>query len=254
MWVRGLALLVLCLGSVRPSFAQGGPPMLTDDPGTPGSGVWEINVAYQEQRTPQEWLRSLPHLDFNYGLGERIQLKFETGWVFVKAPDGAVSSGLDDSLLGVKWRFLDQARSGVDMSVYPQLQVENPTDSVAKGIAEPGPNFFLPVEIAHDFGGLRLVGEIGYQYFHAQQNEWVAGVLGSLQVSDTLELLAEVRSFTEKPLNRGEVLVNVGLRRALGSRFKLLASAGTGVTGGPQATSFIAYLGVQLVLGDDEKR
>ena len=64
------------------------------------------------------------------------------------------------------------------MSVYPQLQVENPTDSVAQGIAPAGPNFFLPVEIDHEFGKIRLVGEVGYQYFRAQENEWVVGTTG----------------------------------------------------------------------------
>ena len=38
------------------------------------------------------------------------------------------------------------------MSVYPQLQVENSTGSVARGIAQPGPNLFLPIEISREFG------------------------------------------------------------------------------------------------------
>lgn len=225
--------------------------MLTDDPGTPGSGVWEINAAYLEQRTDQERVRSFPHIDFNYGLGEHIQLKYETGWLFVDGPEGGgVTSGLDDSLLGLKWRFLDQVRTGVDMSVYPQLQVENSTGSVARGIAGPGPNLFLPMEIGRDFGKTKLIGEIGYQYFRAQENEWVVGLLGALEVSDTLELLAEVRSFSDKFLNRGDVVVNLGLRQALSSRVKLIASVGTGLTNGPDTTSFIAYLGVQVLLGE----
>jgi hypothetical protein len=253
-WARWLAVVALCITSL-PSFAQGGPPMLTDDPGTPGDGAWEINTAYMDQRTRQERVRSFPHVDFNYGLGDNIQLKYETGWVFADAPDGGgAKSGLDDLLLGLKWRFLDQARRGIDMSVYPQLQVENGTGSVARGIAQPGPNLFLPVEIARDFGKTKLVGEIGYQYFHAPQNEWVVGTLCALQVSDALELMAEVRSYSQNFLNRGDVIVNVGLRQALNSRFKLLASVGTGVTNGPDATSFIAYLGIQLALGEDKKQ
>ena len=78
----------------------------------------------------------------------------------------------------------------------------------------------------------------------------MVGVLGALEVSDALELIAEVRSFSEKFLNRGDVVVNVGLRRALGSRMKLLASVGTGFTNGPDTTSFVAYLGVQVVFGE----
>lgn len=224
--------------------------MLTDDPGTPGSGAWEINTAYVEQRTRQERLRSFPHVDFNYGLGDHVQLKYETGWLFADAPEGSgAKSGLDDSLLGLKWRFLDQERGGLDMSVYPQLQVENSTGSAARGIAEPGPNLFLPLEIGRDFGRTKLIAEVGYQYFRTQENEWVVGLLGALEVSDTLELLAEVRSFSEKLLNRGDVVVNVGLRQALSHRIRLLASVGTGLTNGPETTTFIAYLGVQLLLG-----
>jgi hypothetical protein len=221
--------------------------MLTDDPGTPGHGVWEINAAYLEQRTSLERVRSFPHVDFNYGLGEHIQLKYETGWLFVDGPEG-VTSGLDDSLLGLKWRFLDQQASGIDMSVYPQLQLENSTGSVARGVAERGPNLFLPVEIGRDFGSVKLNGELGYRYSRTEENQWVVGLLGALEVSGSLELLAEVRSVSEKFLNRGDVLLNLGLRQALGARIKLLASVGTGLTSGPDATSFIAYLGVQVSL------
>ena len=33
---------------------------------------------------------------------------------------------------------------------------------------------------------------------------------------------------------------------------KLLASVGTGLSSGPETTSFIAYLGVQVVLGEEK--
>jgi hypothetical protein len=246
---------VLCaLWFAAPEWAapQGGPPMLTDDPETPGAGNWEINTAYTEQRTNEEHLRSFPHIDFNYGLGEHIQLKYETGWLFADSPDG-VKSGLDDSLLGFKWRFLDQERGGVNMSVYPQLQVENNTGSASRGIAQPGPNLFLPVELSREFGKLKLVAEVGYQYFRTQDNEWVVGLLGRVEASDHLEVMAEVRNFSQKFLNQGDLVVNVGLRQTLSPKLRLLASVGTGLTNTPGATSFIAYLGIQLLLGDEQQ-
>ena len=51
------------------AFGQGGPPLLTDDPGTPGNRNWEINFAsmlvfIREQRYVQA-----PLLDVNCGLG-----------------------------------------------------------------------------------------------------------------------------------------------------------------------------------------
>jgi hypothetical protein len=230
-------------------LAQGGPPMLTDDPDTPGSGRWEINTAYTQQRTKQNRVRSFPHVDANYGLGERIQLKYETGWVYADVPDGGVKSGLDNSLIGLKWRFLDQDDVGFNISVYPQLEVENSTGSVARGIADPAPNFLLPFEISREFGSLKLIGELGYQFDRQDENEWVYGILGAIPVSEGLELLAEVRSIGQHLVNHSDVILNIGLRKDVGSRCKLLASVGTGVTNGPDSTSLIAYLGIQLRLG-----
>ncbi len=68
-------LLAVCALTPNDSFGQGGPPMLTDDPGTPGDGQWEINTAFLEDRTASTRARSFPHVDLNYGWGDHIQLK-----------------------------------------------------------------------------------------------------------------------------------------------------------------------------------
>src|SRR5436190_8802827 len=62
-------------------LAQGGPPLLTDDPGTPGNGNSELNLAFTLERFRHESLYEAPLLDFNYGVGERIQLKIELPWL-----------------------------------------------------------------------------------------------------------------------------------------------------------------------------
>jgi len=46
--------------------AQGGPPFITDDPGTPGDGNWETNVACITERHPDERIFNAPILDINY--------------------------------------------------------------------------------------------------------------------------------------------------------------------------------------------
>jgi len=240
---------MLCLVSAS-AFAQGGPPMLTDDPATPDANTWEINFAYAEQRNHQERLRSAPYVDFNYGFGDHVQLKYETRWLLSSSDDGGgTKSGLDNSLFGVKWRFLDEDSSGLDMSMYPQLELENFTGSVSRGIAEPGPNLFLPVEFGHTFGNIKLIGEAGYQYFHAGGNEWIFGLLAAMQASEKLELLAELRTFSEHFLNNADVIANVGFRHTLSDSLKLVGSVGTGLNNTTDSTTFIAYLGVQLILG-----
>src|SRR4051794_37439935 len=85
------------LGLVRLA-AQGGPPMITDDPGTPGDGHWEINVALTTERRPGERVTEMPLVDINYGIGDRLQLKYEAAWL--RVDDGAERhDGLSNSLL-----------------------------------------------------------------------------------------------------------------------------------------------------------
>src|SRR5438067_1001366 len=85
--------------------AQGGPPLLTDDPITPGDRHWEVNIALTAEHFRGERSYGAPLLDLNYGLGERIQLKWEVPWLMVQTPGAGTRSGLGDSKLGVKWRF-----------------------------------------------------------------------------------------------------------------------------------------------------
>lgn len=109
-----LCTLVLSGLRARPVFAQGGPPLITDDPGTPGDGRWEINIAFTVEKRKTERSYESPILDINYGLGERIQLKYEVPRLVLDEHGERTKNGLGSSLIGVKWRFFDQDRQGID--------------------------------------------------------------------------------------------------------------------------------------------
>ncbi len=110
-----VALMLLA----RLAAAQGGPPFRTDDPETPGNKHWEINFGFIGQRNPASGAYQVPDFDINYGLGDRIQLKYELpiaieetrpgGSLDPSAPptQGQVIGGLGESLMGVKWRFYE---------------------------------------------------------------------------------------------------------------------------------------------------
>ena len=61
--------------------------MITDDPGTPGPGKWENNIAIILEHRSGETSLDLPQFDLNYGIGEHIQLTtiLQAGAVMVKA-------------------------------------------------------------------------------------------------------------------------------------------------------------------------
>src|SRR5256885_3967950 len=98
------------------AMAQGGPPMATDDPQTPGNGKWEINLGALGTRTPTRKELNVPDADINYGLGERIQLKVDVPWSFAKESGEGWKSGLGTESVGVKWRFVDRGDDGISVS------------------------------------------------------------------------------------------------------------------------------------------
>src|SRR6476620_2976935 len=68
---------------VRDAFAQGGPPMITDDTETVPKHHFEINTALTMERGRDGTVYSVPDVDFNYGLNKRMQLRIETPWVLI---------------------------------------------------------------------------------------------------------------------------------------------------------------------------
>lgn len=250
---RRAALCVACL--LPPTFvaAQGGPPLLTDDPGTPGDGRFEVNLAITTEGDGDGRSWEAPLLDFNYGLGENVQLKYEVPWVFVDEHDDDARNGLGNSLVGVKWRFLDARGREPSMSIYPQVGFVNPGSSSGdRGIAEPGTSLLLPLQIEWDLGdgdvgGIGLGVEVGRQFSDVGDDGWIAGVAVSRFLDERFELLAEVHGEAEAGLDASQGVFNVGARAELAPGHVLLAAVGTGLWSDdserPDAT---AYVGIQL--------
>ena len=225
--------------------------MLTDDPDTPKDGRWEINVAYTDRGAPGERLRSLPHVDANYGWGERVQLKYETGLMWRQSDGTATQSGTDDALVGLKWRFFDQSEVGASVSTYPQFQFQNSHSAVVRGLADPAPNLFLPLEASRDFGRFVVVAELGRQFVHAGADLGTSGLLVAVPVGENFELLAEYRRSGPSFSGHGEAFANVGFRRRISPQIAALGSIGRGIAARADAPSSIAYLGLQFAFGKE---
>jgi hypothetical protein len=220
--------------------------MITDDPGTPGDGHWEINMAALANRTPRGNSYQLPLLDINYGLGDRLQFKYEVPWV---VDAGRSVSGLGNSLLGVKWRFYDAGASGWQVSTYPQVQFNTPSSaSPRRGLADPGTSYLLPLEIARSYSSLDINFEVGrWLRPAALADTWIAGAVIGREVRKSLEAIAELRVEANTGITQAELIANVGCRWDLSKRYTLLISAGRDLQNhlGP-ANTFFSYLGVQF--------
>lgn len=244
-------LVVLCaMLSAIPAAqasAQGGPPLLTDDPGTPGDGHWEINTAVTVERIMAATTVEVPLLDANYGWGDRVQLKYEIPLQVIEWEHGATRTGLGNSLLGVKWRFADAHHAGLDISVYPQFEFNNPTSAAERGVVEQGSALLLPVELARSWARVALNGEVGYQVVEEGDDRLRYGMAVGYDATEALELLAELHSESQADFSEEDLILEVGMRQDVASALTALFAIGTGI-GGPRSarSSLVAYVGLQV--------
>jgi hypothetical protein len=236
--------LSLALISSAACFAQGGPPMITDDPGTPGNGHWEINLGFTQETLSGQNNFAVPDLDVNYGAGDHLQINFEIP-ILLQASGGMVQFGLGNSKLGLKWRFLDQDKTGVNVSTYPHLIFNNPTNSVRNGLADEGSQVFLPIEISRQFQNFEIGAEVGINFQQHRPNELWFGVAGGYDVREGTELLAEIH--TIRGGGENESVFDLGSRVHLSRLNTLLLAAGRALPGSTASLPrFFLYAGLQF--------
>lgn len=229
---------LLVFGAHAALAEGGGPPMITDDTGTPGPGAWEINTAATAFRTHTEWESELPLIDINYGIGERIQLKYEVAWTRTHESGESTRSRLGDSLVGVKWRFYDEGETRWRISTYPQLDLSS---------ASEGTTLLLPVELDRHFEAFDVTVEVGRELPRHEAGSWYAGAVVGHSLNEDVQLLAEVHAGEIESTESGRFAVAAGARIGGMPLGTLLISLGREIGGGgaPRA-SLLGYLGWQF--------
>jgi hypothetical protein len=269
----GLLLLLVMYSGVSLAHAQGGPPFITDDPGTPGNKHWEINLGWIADHNPGNATYQTPDIDMNYGWGDRIQLKYELPMAVATDQNNTTRAGLGESLLGIKWRPYEYHRAGeaksdenmlFSLGTYPQASINNPTSAVRRGIVENGPQYYLPMEATAKVGPIDFNGEVGHWFGNKLiPSRWGRGLIAGHEFSERLELYGEIYDLQDAnrigavPKQR-ELTADVGGRQTLdrGGHLRLLFMGGRSiqaVTGENSEPNWIAYLGVQILLGPKEK-
>jgi hypothetical protein len=251
---RTLLAVIVCLSvpafAGPTAWADAGPPFLTNDPGTPGNGNWEINVAAMETTLPGESSWQLPQLDVNYGLGERVQLTVLIPYVVANVSGQPQASGWGNAFPGVKWRFFDQGEEGWQISTFPMYQTGLSTEAQSQGIGIAGPRFFLPLEVAHKVGSFTFNLEAGtYVPLHGD-HEHIVGLVVGHQLTPRLELDGEL--YDDHIRGGTDVTTfDVGGRYHLHRGFNLLFMAGRSLGGNsPGQVEFMGYLGIQILLSN----
>ncbi len=222
--------------------------MITDDPGTPGPGRWENNLAIAFEHRPNEWSIDAPAIDLNYGWGDHIQLTLQTSLAILKRSNDGAIAGLGGSEAAVKWRFLDEDRSGFDMSMFPRILFNITQSSVRRGLAEDGTRFQIPFQLAKKFGRLDLDFEFGPLVSTVGRSQFLYGIVGGVDVSQTTTLMAELHATSRMNFTRDTLTLNFGWRHKINEHAIWIASFGHELRAPERdALALIGYCGVQLL-------
>jgi hypothetical protein len=246
---RSLTLAFLFLLSAPCLLAQGGPPYYTNDPGTPGNFNWEINVGYMPFFYSDQSVSHTPDLDINFGVGDRIQLTYENAWLRVQNPSSATQYGLGQSNPGVKWRFRDPGESGLNVSVFPQLFLNNPNDAVRRRITPASEAFLLPFEFSKKIGPVDVDYEIGYQFVHKGPDSWLTGLVIGHDFTPKLE--GDMEFYYQGTFHPAESqpTIDFGARYKIHRPVILLFMAGRSLEPTRSNQSyFVGYFGIQFLL------
>jgi hypothetical protein len=230
--------------------AQGGPPMLTDDPGTPGNDKWEINIGWTAQQSPGSTIFGAPQLDLNYGIGDRIEVTYFTTYLRDQE-DGVSKWGISASELAAKWRFIDGGDHTLQVSVYPEVDFLTPgSHSDHRGITDGNTTYVLPLEFQRDFDLISVDADCGHNFGTGTDRDgWFGGICLGKQVTKGWELDTEVHMDADEGIDRTECIGDVATRIDLSERFTLMFRVGRDLHNqlGPKA-SLMSYVGIQMRL------
>ena len=195
------------------------PPLVVDDPATPGCNTWEINVVVSTDVARNEKLFELPLLDINYGIGDDLQLKYEVPNIREQT-DKETKSAVGSSVAGVKYMFLENEEAGLQVAVYPQVEFnEKQSDSVKKGMAEVGNVTSLPILLSKKIGetaagDVMLTGNVGYSSTnqHEASDMMSAGIGIGAAIRSKLSFMADLVS--ERAVSKNKDGIHEEMTRA----------------------------------------
>lgn len=224
-------LYLLLITGLSISPAWGGPPFITDDPEPVSFRHWEINYSVSKTWRQGSSSASLPGIDINYGASPDVQLHVQPRYSLESSPGGRIA-GIDDTEVGVKYRFLNREADDAStmVGIYPMLQL--PTADAKFGSDRVKEQAFLPLWVEHSWGQWTAFGGSGYRINSGtgKRNSVFSGATMLYQATESLQLGGEV--FHETPdaaAGRSITGFNVGGSYCLIPGYNFLFSAGKGI-------------------------
>jgi hypothetical protein len=101
------------------------------------------------------------------------------------------------------------------VSVFPQLFLNNPNDAVRRGITPATNTFLLPFEFSKKFGPVDVDYEIGYQFTHKGPDGWLTGLVLGHDFTSKFEM--DMEFYSQGAFHPSDYQPTIGV----GARYKI---------------------------------
>jgi hypothetical protein len=234
---------------VASAAAWAGPPFVTDDPEPVDFRRWEVNYAISKSWRRGEASTAIPSVDINYGVVPDVQLHVQPRYSIERVGQAA-HSGFDDTEVGVKYRFFHRELndSATMIGVYPIYL--SPTGDTKLGPNRRNGQLLLPLWIQLDRDKWTFYGGPAYRINPGtdNRNTWFLGGTALYRMTASLQIGAEMYYQTPDAVDaRSATGFNVGGIYTLSRSYKLLVSAGKGLTNVATTNRASAYLALQAL-------
>lgn len=240
---RGAAAGVLFIGMALSNMggAYAGPPFLTDDPQPVGYHHFEFYTFFTLDKAPDGTTTDAPAFEFNYGPLPNVQLHVLAPYTFLSPSAAPTVSGVGDTELGVKYRFVQETNGRPQIGIFPMAEI--PTGNADDGIGNGRTWYRLPLWIQKSYGPWTTYGGGGYALNSApgMRNYPFGGWLVQRDLSSHLTLGGEIYSEGAQQVGqRWSTFYNVGGYIAPTQRFNILFSVGHTISGESHAIAYFA--------------
>ncbi len=171
-------------------------PLISDDTGTQGTGIWQLELSVDQTRTRDAGVTSREralNVAFVRGVTDTLDLGINLPWLHNSATGAPSESGVGDTTLGAKWRFFDDEQ-GWTLGVRPLLTL--PSGSETRGLGNGRATGSLTLLSTVVAGPWTWLANVGYTYNGNDAGDrrslWAASTALLYALSEQWTLAADV--------------------------------------------------------------
>lgn len=232
------------------SSAWAGPPFVSDGADTPDAKHFEVNIGAQYTRFEGGSAGTVPSVEVNYGVTERLQVAILTPMSMSHIDGQGTNVGFGDIEFGVKYRFVDADDWGWRPGIAFAPSLIMPSGSAERGLGSGQMQGFLPIWLSKEFGRWTVFGGGGYNINPGvdRLNWWFTGIGATRELTPTWTVGAEI--FHTTPTDRGakdNTAFNIGVIYNISDVHHVMASVGRNIVNARENNEFSTFIGYQIV-------